>query len=76
MLESGVRQSDLVIYNQFFSIIGYYKMLRIVPVLYSRSLLVICFIYSSVCVCESQTPSLSLPLRSLGGFLSKRPSLK
>ena len=30
------------------------------PVLYSRSLLVIYFIYSSVCICQSQSPNLSL----------------
>ena len=75
VLESGVQQCDLVIYNQFFSIIGYYKMLRIVPCAIQQVLVGYLF-YIQQCVCESQTPNLPLPLRSLGGFLSKRASLK
>ena len=34
-----------IFFFRFFSTIGYYKILNIVPVLYSRSLLVIYFIY-------------------------------
>ena len=57
---------------RFFSLIGYYKMLSIVPcVLFSRSLLVIYFIYSSV-----QThfiwPALSWYLKQKRTLLGKR----
>ena len=55
---SAVKQSVSVVYIykytyiysffRFFSIIGYYKILNIVPWLYSRSLLFIYFIFSSV----------------------------
>ena len=53
VLASGVQQSDAVLYTyiffcRFFSITGYYKILNIVPVPYSRSLLFIYFIYSSL----------------------------
>ena len=44
---------------RFFSHIGYYKILSIVPVLYNRPLLFI--LYIVVCICYSQIPNLSLP---------------
>ena len=48
-LVSGVQQSDSAIHIYvFFFVIDYYKIVNIVPVLYSRTLLFICFIYSSV----------------------------
>ena len=37
----------------FFSLLGYYKMLSIVPRLYSMSLLVIYFVYSSVMLIQN-----------------------
>ena len=36
------------IFFRFFSIIGSYKILTMVPMLYGRSLLFVCFIYGSV----------------------------
>ena len=54
MLVSGVQQSDSVIHIfirfQLFIHIGYYRILSEFPVLYSRSLLVIFFIYSNICM--------------------------
>ena len=49
VLVSGVQQSDSVIHVFFrlFSIIGYYKTLNTVPVLYSKSLLFIYLMYNS-----------------------------
>ena len=75
MLVSGAQQKDLVyiykcvyihlvyIYTfffKFFSIIGYYKILNIIPILYSRSLLLIYFLHSSEYLL-TQAPNLSLP---------------
>ena len=50
---SKVNQLYIYIYPfffRFFSHIGYYRILTKFPVLYSRSFLVICFMYSSVCM--------------------------
>ena len=46
VLVSGVQQYIYIFFFRFVSITGYYKILF--PVLYSRSLLFIYFIYSSV----------------------------
>lgn len=35
---------------RLFSVVGYYKMLDIVPAPYSKSLLLLCFMYSSFCL--------------------------
>ena len=49
VLVSVVQQSDSAIHIYvFFFVIDYYKIVNVVPVLYSRTLLFICFIYSSV----------------------------
>ena len=58
---SDIQQSDLYVYNMYihvyifflrlFSMIGYYKILNIVPLLYSKSLLFIYFIYSEKWKC-------------------------
>ena len=67
MLVSGVHQSDSVTnmrthisFFRLFSMIGYYKMLNIVPyamqgTLLCRSLLVIYFKYSSMCLLISNS---------------------
>ena len=47
------------LFFRFFSRIGHYRIEF--PVLYSRPLLVIYFIYIVVCICQSQFPNLSLP---------------
>ena len=61
---SGVQKSDLkriyIFFFRLFSHIDYYRILSIVlSVLYRRSLLVICFIYSSVAI-PIATPNTSL----------------
>ena len=48
--DPGVLINTYLFSFRFFSLIGYYKILSIIPVLYSRSLLVIYFIYSNVCM--------------------------
>ena len=55
VLISAVQQSDSVVYAyisffRFFSLIGYYKILSIVPCAIQK-ILVIHFLYSSMCVC-------------------------
>ena len=59
--DSGIQQSDLVvqIFFRFFSVVGYYKILNIVPCIISRSLLFIS-LYIVVSICPSQIPSLFL----------------
>ena len=47
---------------RFLSLICYYRMLSRALVLYSRSLLVICFIYLCVCVCVCVCVQLCLTL--------------
>ena len=48
------------LYFRFYSDIDHYRVLRTVPVLYTRSLLVIFFMYIVVYICQFQSPSLSL----------------
>ena len=48
MLVSGMEPSDSDICFRFFSMVGYYKILTEFPVLYSKLLLVIYFIYSNM----------------------------
>ena len=67
----GIQQSDSVVqirvsvlFQIFFSNLSYYRILREFPVLYSRSLLIFCFKYSSVCMSVPNShPTLS-PLLS------------
>ena len=54
---SGVWQSESVIHTHtfilfldYFPIIGHYRILSNFSVIYSRSLLVVCFIHGSVCM--------------------------
>ena len=76
VLVSDIWLNGSVIYTQiysffgFFSHIGHYRVLSRVPCAINcinRSLLVIYFTYSSMdmCVCQSQSPDLSPPLRTL-----------
>ena len=51
---------DYLYFLRFFYLIGYYKILNIVPMLYSR-LLLLFILYTVVCICLSHTPDLSLP---------------
>ena len=64
---------------RFFSLIGYYKILRSFPVLYDRSLLVIYFIYSSVYMLIPNSLFILHPSKTRWGLLGKcvhrRPTL-
>ena len=57
-LQSMRLQKSFAFFFRFFSIIGYCKVWSIVPVVYTRTLLFI--LYRVVCLCQFQTPSLSL----------------
>ena len=60
--------NSLSTFFRFSSHVGHCRVLSIeFPVLYNRSSPVVCFMYSSVCVCQSGSPDLSLPLCSTIG---------
>ena len=48
--DPAIHINTYLFFFRFFSLIGYYRILSIFPVLYSRSLLVIYLIYSNVCM--------------------------
>ena len=75
MLVSGVEWSDLIIHIYFFSFLDSFSVQIITrywvqfPVLYTSSLLVICFIYVLVCIFRSKTPNLSLSPFLFGNYV-------
>ena len=51
-----------IVFYRFFSVIGYYKILHVVPCAKQEDLVFI--LYIVVCISSSQTPNLSLPTPS------------